>query len=307
MPDQTTSHGGTASPVRLALDAPAKINLFLHVTGRRPDGYHLLESLVAFTEYGDTLVAEASDTLDFDIEGPFAAGLRAERQDNLVIRAARVLRAASGHRRGVHFHLDKRLPVASGIGGGSSDAAAALRLLAELWGEDPATEDFQEFALTLGADVPVCLAARPAMMTGIGDVVTPVAPLADCGVVLVNGGSAVPTPAVFKSRTGAFSPTMGWDGAESFDALVDLLEPRRNDLTNAAIGVSPVIADVLRALSNSDGCSLARLSGSGGTCFGLYPDRNVAVRAAELLSRQHPDWWVVATGFLSATPELRSA
>ena len=288
---------------RLVLDAPAKVNLYLHVTGRRADGYHTLDSLVAFAATGDRISAEPANELSLEIGGPFAPSLDAG-DDNLVMRAARALRKASGSDRGARLRLDKFLPVASGIGGGSADAAAALRLLCALWELPPDDARLHEIALGLGADVPVCLAGRPAIMSGIGETVTPVRALPPCGVVLVNAREPVPTPSVFRARKGAFSEAQEWRTPTRTDGLMQALSACRNDLTRAAISVSPAIADVLAAIEALDGCRIARLSGSGGTCFGLFDDTAAAVSAGKVLAGDRPGWWVSATAFLSESPSI---
>lgn len=286
------------------LDAPAKVNLYLEIVGRRDDGYHLLDSLVAFTETGDVLTARASPTLGLAIDGPFAGALGAD-PDNLVLRAARRLAEAAGVAPGAALALTKNLPIASGIGGGSSDAATALRLLERLWAVTLGAEARHAIATALGADVPVCLYGRPAIVSGIGERIAPGPALPAVGVVLANPRVAVPTPAVFAARRGPFGQSRpftlnGTGPAAMFAALAD----RRNDLTDAAITVAPVIADVLRALERSDGCRLARLSGSGATCFALYDDGPSAVRAAAALADTHPAWWIAPTRFRDREPEI---
>ncbi len=263
--------------------APAKVNLFLHVTGRRGDGYHLLDSLAVFADVGDVVSAEDAETLSLEIGGPFGAVLRAE-DDNLLLKAARLL--APG--RGAALGLEKNLPVASGIGGGSADAAAALRLLARLWGMTDV--DLAPLALQLGADVPVCLVSRPVRMQGIGEILVPAPRLPAFGMVLVNPGVAVPTPAVFKARAGAFSvpPALpaAWAG---FEEMIAGLTACANDLEAPAIGVAPVIGEVLAALGALPGAALARMSGSGATCFALFETAQAARAAAALIAR--PGWW----------------
>jgi 4-diphosphocytidyl-2-C-methyl-D-erythritol kinase len=272
---------------RLAEFAPAKVNLALHVLGRREDGYHLLDSLVVFAGVGDRLLAEPARSLSLTVAGPFAGALAAER-DNLVLRAARALADAAGVAAGARLVLEKHLPVASGIGGGSADAAAALRLLARLWGCSPAS---RELALALGADVPVCLAGRPARMGGVGEALARVPALPRCGLVLVNPGVPVATPAVFRARSGAFSPPLdlppGWADAA---ALAADLARWGNDLELPALTLQPAIGDVLAALRAVPGCLLARMSGSGATCFGLFAAPEHAVQAAAGL--HSPGWWV---------------
>ncbi len=269
--------------------APAKVNLALHVLGRRPDGYHLLDSLVVFADVGDMLRAVPDSDLSLDLEGPFAAVLSGE-ADNLVLRAARSLAAAHGIGASARLTLDKRLPVASGIGGGSADAAAALRLLADLWGVTVP----DGLALRLGADVPVCLASMPARMGGVGERLTPAPHLPRCGLVLVNPGVAVSTPAVFAARRGGFSPPL--DLPETWQdvaAMADDLARAGNDLEAPAVALSPVIGTVLDTLRALPGCRLARMSGSGATCFGLFADPGAASLAA---ARCPPEWWAWGGG-----------
>ncbi len=276
-------------PDRLTEVARAKVNLYLHVTGRREDGYHLLDSLVAFAEIGDILSAEPATTLALDVTGPFAAALAGE-PDNLVLRAARALATEAGVSHGAHIVLDKRLPVASGVGGGSADAAATLRLLCRLWGIAPAPEVLGRLATGLGADVPVCLAGQTVRMGGIGERLEPAPVLPACGILLVNPGVPVATAEVFRARRGAWSLPAAlpaaWRGVEVMAADLGRL---RNDLEPAAMALCPAIGDVLAALRATPGCRLARMSGSGATCFGLYADAGAAGRALDQLRR--PGWW----------------
>ena len=280
----------------LSEPAPAKVNLSLLVTGRRPDGYHLLDSLVAFGPAADIVHGTAAPGLSLRLEGPFAAGLQAE-PNNLVLRAARALAAHAlaagiGRPTGVALVLEKHLPVASGIGGGSADAAATLRLLCRLWEVDPGERVLAEVALSLGADVPVCLASRPARMTGIGETLSPLPKLPPCGVLLTNPGIAVATADVFRARVGPFSPAMTdlseWPDAASLAATLAGLS---NNLEAPAMLVSPAIGPVLTALRALPGCMLARMSGSGATCFALFDDPADAVQGAALLP---PEWWCSA-------------
>ncbi|HEY2131760.1 MAG TPA: 4-(cytidine 5'-diphospho)-2-C-methyl-D-erythritol kinase [Acetobacteraceae bacterium] len=266
--------------------APAKVNLYLHVVGRRQDGYHLLDSLVVFPGIGDVLRAAPDRVLSLHIDGPFGGVLRAE-PDNLVLRAARALAAERGIEPAASLHLAKHLPVASGIGGGSADAAAALRLLARLWKVEGAGV---ALATGLGADVPVCLASRPVRMAGIGEIVSASPSMPDCGIVLVNPGIAVSTPAIFHARIAPFSPAPSLPAAwPDFAGFVSALAAMRNDLETPALALCPAIGDVLAALRSEPGCALARMSGSGATCFGLFPKADMAARAAAALRR--PGWW----------------
>lgn len=273
-------------PPRTATEpAFAKVNLTLHVTGRRDDGYHLLDSLVAFADFGDVVTATSAVRLTLLIDGPQAAGLSAG-ADNLVLRAANLLdpdgRAA--------LRLTKRLPVASGIGGGSADAAATLRALARLWGRP--VPDAQA-TLALGADVPACLAGRPVRMGGIGELLTPVPALPAVDLLLVNPGVAVSTPAVFRALARRDNPPMparlpAWPDAGAFCAW---LACQRNDLQDPAIALVPAIAEVL-ALIRDTGCLFAGMSGSGATCFGLFPPDGRSARAARDRCRAaRPGWW----------------
>ena len=269
--------------------APAKINLTLHVTGRRDDGYHLLDSLVVFADVGDRLTVAPAETLSLRVTGPRAAGVPTG-ADNLVLRAARAL--APDH--GAAITLDKRLPAASGIGGGSADAAAAVRALAALWHlppPDPAT------LIALGADVPVCLASRPARMSGLGEALAPCPALPPFHLVLANPGVAVSTPAVFRALARPENPPMPatlppWPDAA---ALAAWLATMRNDLETPATALCPAIHGVLVALAARPGCLLARMSGSGATCFGLFADPAAAAAAARALETAQPDWWVANT------------
>ena len=266
--------------------APAKVNLYLHVTGKLADGYHLLDSLAVFPEAGDVVGVAEADTLSLEISGPFGTVLRAE-EDNLLLRAARLL--APG--RGAALTLEKNLPVASGIGGGSADAAAALRVLSALWG---VTADLPALALQLGADVPVCLASRASRMQGIGERLAPAPALPEFGMVLVNPGVAVPTPAVFKARRGGFSPPPALPEAwADVDAMVADLAACTNDLQDAAIGIAPVIGEVLSVLAALPGAKLARMSGSGATCFAIFETPAAAAAAA---AQMPESWWAWGGG-----------
>jgi 4-diphosphocytidyl-2-C-methyl-D-erythritol kinase len=280
-------------PVRRA--APAKLNLYLHVLGRRDDGYHLLDSLVAFADIADVVTARPAEALSLEINGPFAGALQGDPAENLVWRAATALAARAGIEAKAALTLEKNLPVASGIGGGSSDAAAALKALGELWRFDLGERKFQGLAQSLGADVPVCLFGETAWLGGIGERVAPAPPLPPCSAVLVNPGPSLATPAVFKQRSGAFSEPARFEAAPTNAlGLARLLEARRNDLTPPAVALAPGISAVLRALEAESGALIARMSGSGATCFALFAEADAATRAAGRLGRAHPDWWSAA-------------
>ena len=287
-----------ASSEALADFAPAKVNLTLHVLGRRPDGYHEIESLVAFADVGDRLTLRPDDELALDVSGPTAAAA-GEGGDNLVLKAARALGERVGGMRFGRFNLEKQLPVAAGLGGGSSDAAAALRLLAKLNGLSPSDVRVLDAARATGADVPVCLDPRARMMRGVGEILGEPAELPEMSAVLVNPGVAVPTRDVFSALA---APALTSQPSEDFlaintdaAALVSILSARRNDLEIPAIKLQPVIADVLEALKAAPECLLARMSGSGATCFGLFGSAGAAEHAAQRMQADHPAWWVRAT------------
>jgi 4-diphosphocytidyl-2-C-methyl-D-erythritol kinase len=275
-------------------DASAKLNLFLHVTGRRADGYHLLDSLVAFAEIGDRITAIPAHGLSLSITGPFAAALTGE-DDNLVLRAARLLAEEAGCEPGAALTLEKNLPVAAGIGGGSADAAATLRALIRLWGLKMAPERLMALGLKLGADVPACLLDRPCRLNGIGEVLTPLPALPALPVLLVNPGLPLSTPAVFRARTGDHGAAAPAILPEEPAALLEFLHAQRNDLAEAARALVPQIGTVLARLDALPGCLLARLSGSGPTCFALMRDPESAQAGAMALQAMQPDWWVRAS------------
>lgn len=275
--------------------APAKINLSLHVVGRRVDGYHLLDSLVAFADIGDEILAAPGELLSLALDGPFAGAL-ADAPDNLVLRAARALAAAGGTDEGAKIRLAKHLPVASGIGGGSSDAAAAIRALGRLWGGLPERARLDELAWSLGADTIVCLDAVPAWMSGTGEVVEPAGALPEAGLLLVNPGVAVATPAVFRARTGPFSKPCRFPIPADAGGLAAALARTANDLTAPALRLAPAIGEVLAALESLPGALLSRMSGSGATCFALFADRAQAAAAAKSLRAKAPSGWWVASG-----------
>lgn len=275
----------------MRLFAPAKVNLALHVTGRRGDGYHLLDSLVVFAGVGDWLTLAPASELSLSVSGPRMAGVPVDGR-NLVWRAARTLSAD----RGAAMILEKHLPPAGGIGGGSADAAAALRGLAELWGCAIPAE-----TATLGADLPVCLRGTPCRMRGIGEVLDDVPPLPDAWLVLVNPGVEVTTASVFQALGRCDNPGLAAPHWTDFDSLLDWLHTTRNDLEEPARNLAPEIGDVLAALTATQDCVLARMSGSGGTCFGLFESEAAARNAAAIIARAHPRWWVAPAPILTAS------
>lgn len=285
----------TAAAAIIGVEAPAKINLFLHVTGRRADGYHLLQSLVAFAGVHDRIEVRPDEGLTLEIDGPFAAALDAG-GENLVVRAARALAAEAGIRPNARIRLHKALPVAAGIGGGSADAAAALRALSALWRLSVPADRLRAIALALGADVPACLYGRPAIVRGIGERISPAPALPEVPTVLVNPMVPLPTAQVFAAREGPFSAPMSFDaGAADVMALAEALSGARNDLAPSARRIRPEIDAALDAIRAAPSCLMARLSGSGPTCFGLFSSEKTASEAAERIAGSRPGWWVRAT------------
>src|SRR5438105_965890 len=304
-PRPRTAAEPTEGGVAVRAFAPAKVNLYLHVIGRRADGYHLLDSLIAFADIGDTITAAPADALALTVDGPEAAGIAGLGDDNLVFRAARLLKERGGIEAGAALHLDKRLPAAGGIGGGSSDAAAALRALSHLWGRPLDDKTLAALALELGADVPACLAARPVWVGGIGEELEPAAFLPAPGIVLANPRRPLPTADVFRRRAGPFSSAARFEPVPADAAgLVAALNSRRNDLTKAAVALAPEIGAVLDLLAGLPGALLARMSGSGATCFALFADRVAALAAGRALAAAEPGWWTAAGALLTAAPSL---
>lgn len=275
--------------------APAKINLYLHVVGKRADGYHLLDSLFAFAKSGDVVTVGESDGLSLTLGGLYGAKLAAD-ADNSVLKAARLLAQYLGVPAKAQIRLEKNLPVASGIGGGSADAAAALLALNDLWGKRAPMPALREIALKIGADVPACLSDKAVFVSGIGENVeeAPAVPLTP--VVLVNPNIALSTPAVFKNRKGDFDKPMRMEAADfAPENFIEALSLRANGLQNAAIALVPEIKAVLDALENRPACRLARMSGSGATCFGVFKNAGEADACASVLREKHPEWWIFPT------------
>jgi 4-diphosphocytidyl-2-C-methyl-D-erythritol kinase len=277
----------------------AKLNLTLEVLGRRPDGLHELASLVAFAGLGDAVELELQDALGVVVEGPFARALQG---DNLIIKAANAAKFMEPSLKLGRFRLVKILPVAAGIGGGSADAAAALRLIARANGGTPGAEALAELATGIGSDVNVCLRSEPALISGRGETVTKVQGFPPCGVVLANPGLPLATADVYAALQAP--PLLGPparvlappDFAGDFERLMDYVAPRANALEAAATSLVPEIGNMLGALRVLDGARLARLSGSGPTCFALLATPREAHRAAAALAQAEPDWWIAASG-----------
>lgn len=277
--------------------ASAKINLFLHVGDKRADGFHPLQSLAVFTAMGDVLSMEPAFGLSLTIEGPFAKGLDGE-GDNLVLRAAKSLSEKSAlDTQGAKLILTKNLPVASGIGGGSADAAAALRGLNQLWNLDRSEAVLRDLAAGLGSDIPVCVLSASCFMEGRGEVLRAAQSMPRVPMLLVNPGVAVPTKDVFAAlgeRSGVEMALPRGNFTDTAD-LLRFLETTRNDLEEPARRIQPVIGDVLQAIAKLPGALMTRMSGSGATCFGIFADDDCCRRAAENLKIRQPAWWIAPT------------
>lgn len=279
--------------------AAAKLNLYLHVVGRRDNGYHELDSLVAFLDVGDRLEVSPAPAVTLEVMGPLAAGVPTG-DDNLVLRAARLLAETYGVQAGARIVLEKHLPAAAGLGGGSADAAAALLALVELWQLPLEPDRLAAIGLKIGADVPVCLQGRPTRMQGIGERLAPAPDLPPCGVVLLNPGVPLVTRDVFVARTGAFSKSADLPPTFADPAsLFACLGPCRNDLEVPARTLAPVVGEVLGVLQGLPGARLARMAGSGATCFALFDD--AATAAATAADLKLPcGWWCAATAISCA-------
>lgn len=289
----TPATGAILKPTQdLCEFAPAKVNLWLEVTGRREDGYHLLDSLVVFARIGDWLEARPAEAFSLEIVGPFAAALQQE-EGNLVTRAVDAFCTATQQTAEFHLKLTKNLPLAAGLGGGSADAAATLRLLERIQGQHLPPDKRQALALELGADVPVCLEGRSTHMQGIGEQLAPIPALPPLHLLLVNPGVPVSTGAIFRQLAQPWSQAQGMPRIDTDpEFLFDVLRNRRNDLEGPACALTPEIAQVLAALKDTHDCALARMSGSGASCFALYRSATARDRAAARLHQDHPDWWI---------------
>ncbi len=283
----------------LTEEAPAKINLALHVTGLRDDGYHLLDMLVTFADHGDRLGFSAADADSFEISGRFATSLGQQKQStgNLVIRARDLLRQASaGSAPPVLIHLEKSLPIASGIGGGSADAAAALRGLMRLWNITLTPDKLRALALQLGADVPMCLISRPLIARGIGEEIDVLPDFPSFGLLIGNPLVGVSTPAVFRRLTEKNNSPFGFEHRQlqSSNEWLSVIDSLRNDLEPPARALCPEIGE-LSALMAGQRPRLVRMSGSGASCFALFDDVDAAKAAAASLHSHRPDWYFQAT------------
>lgn len=277
--------------------APAKINLDLLITAKRDDGYHLLDSLVVFADFGDELTVEEADHLSIEISGPFAREL-SHGDDNLVLKAAKLFCQECGEEPNLKFHLVKNLPVSSGIGGGSADAAAALKLCIDYYSIDIGEDDLKNIALKLGADVPVCLKSTPVQMTDIGDGLKDFILADPLYMVLVNPGVSVSTPEIFKqyslSKPRFNKLRKNINSEIHLPLMIKTLKESENSLQVSAISVEPRVKKVLNVLEQTDDAMLTRMSGSGATCFAIYNSNNECKMAVQKIKDEMPKWWVKA-------------
>jgi 4-diphosphocytidyl-2-C-methyl-D-erythritol kinase len=291
----------------IGIDAPAKVNLFLHITGRRSDGYHELESLVVFVDVADRLTLSVSNEFGLDVIGPFASAIDGLADDNLVLRSAKLVsQYATQPIAPVHFKLVKNIPVAAGVGGGSSDAAAAVRALQEIWDLTLTDEVRSSILLQLGADTPVCHFGATAFVSGIGEIVGAFEITPPIHIVMVNPNAPVPTGPVFRAyakRGQEFlDPILEEVPGDELESLIGFLQRCENSLEGAAIENQPVVGRVLGAVSGTRDCLLVRMSGSGGTCFGLYATEGAASDAAKALKSEYSEWWVQPGRILKSRP-----
>jgi 4-diphosphocytidyl-2-C-methyl-D-erythritol kinase len=285
----------------LRISAPAKLNLFLHITGRRDDHYHLLESLFVFTKLGDEIQIEPANTLSLNIVGPYSTQLKNEPvENNLAFRAGLLLKSKYAIQNGAAITLTKNIPIGAGLGGGSSDAAAVLNGLNQLWHLNLSHETLSDMALSLGADVPACLLAKPTFVSGIGETMDDFSLPFSIPVLLVNPNIRLSTPSVFQAYQNAdlpFSPSIKSRSisAHNWSTFLSMLKNNRNDLEQSAIELEPSIAVILNCLNQQPQCALARMSGSGSTCFALFSDPASAKAAMLTLQSRYPNFWIKNT------------
>lgn len=282
--------------------APAKINLALHVTGRREDGYHLIETLAVFTRFGDRVTVASSERDEFRVIGPYRDGVPLD-SGNLVLKARDAFRTAFQGGTSLSIILEKNLPPSSGVGGGSSDAAAALRALMRHHDADISQERLLQIALPLGADLPMCLAARPLVARGIGEKIEILPDFPSLPMVLVNPGVAVSTPAVFRALLKRDNAPLPSQPPRDPEQLFAWLKQTRNDLEAPACSLAPMISDLLRALEDA-GAWFARMSGSGATCFGLFGTMDEAQNGARQIRERHPRWFAASTRSMASAEEF---
>ncbi len=269
---------------KIEITAPAKVNLFLHVIGKRLDGYHLLQSINAFTDFGDDIIIEPSNHYNLEIEGEFSV---ANDQNNLVTRAVHALSDAISIPPDVSIHLRKNIPYGAGLGGGSSDAATVIKALLNLWDTTITKNQLDKILLCLGADVPACYQAKACLMEGVGEIVRPIENFAPLHAVLVYPRHVSPTHNIFQDFSQNFS-----DEITNIGHDVEFLKNQKNDLTAAAVKNMPLIDEVKKIIRDQKQCIFSRMTGSGSACFGIFENQQSAVKAAQIIKIKHPDWWV---------------
>jgi len=272
------------------ITAQAKINLYLHVTGKRADGYHLLDSLICFAEFGDEISVSPADDITLEITGEFGDGLSSE--DNLIVKAANLLKNKYNIKQGANIKLEKNLPVGAGIGGGSADAAAAAKLLVELWDLSCINNELADLLLPLGADIPVCIHSKTSYVSGIGDIIEPLSGFPEIYMVLVNPLKHVSTPEIFQMGFDSYNEPVNHRSFDNIDQLVEFLAECSNDLESNAVKLVPEISDIIDIIKRQEGCRLSRMSGSGATCFGIFDNKANAKKASNYIRDKHPNWWV---------------
>lgn len=276
--------------------APAKINLYLHILGKTENGYHLIDSLAVFANIGDVVEVAQSDKITVTTTGDYA-GFIAD-NDNIVTKAALSLHKHFNVKSGAAITLHKNLPVGSGMGGGSADAAAAISLLVRLWKINAPQKDLHEIALSLGSDVPACMQSGPLYMSGSGEIIEPAPKLPGLCALLVGTGKQLLTKDVYNKYSGSFSTPANRMKKISQDDFIKFLKTTRNDLQNPAIELMPEISEIIKTLEDEKDCLIARMSGSGSTCFGLFAKRKYADDIAIKLGRKHPSWWIRVAGLI---------
>ena len=287
-------------PQELSIFAPAKINLYLHVTARLPGGYHALDSLVAFADIGDTITLTPSRNFTFEVDGPFSGAFSAKELDatpisqNLVVKAAWALARETGHQLDIKVRLTKNLPLGGGIGGGSADAAAVIWALLQWWNMPKDDPYIHKTMSALGADVAMCFRSQAVHVRGRGEIFDPVPPLPDMPILLVHPGKPCSTPLVFAHYEGEFKDICNLPDFKNEDMLLEFLQEQSNDLDMPAQKTVPDIGNILQALQIQNGCLFARMSGAGSTCFGLFGSEEESLKAAQDIKRDNPDWWVQA-------------
>lgn len=290
----------------MKITAPAKLNLFLHITGRRNDRYHLLNSLFVFTEFGDDIQITPAKTLSLTIDGPFYSALKNESvENNIAYRAALLLQKKYQIADGAKIHLTKNIPVGAGLGGGSSDAAAVLKGLNQLWNLNLNVETLCEIGLSLGADIPACIVAKPAIVSGIGEIIAPFALPFSIPVLLINPNLPLATSAVFNAYKNSHRPFTSRLNKKinnvNYPSLIDSLAAEHNDLEASAIQLQPKIQTILTALKQQSGCDLARMSGSGATCFALFSNFLSAQSAMKIITKIYPAFWIQLSNIQCST------